>query len=513
MIDIAAYGEKLGIALLQKSNQKFSRNISTELSKPEWQQQLFDLERLLSNIKDEQDFQKYERTLAELFEDIYEVITAPGVDEFIGWVNDVTDNKNNTNAKKLRDYLVENFSENNISEYIERIVNNKDVLKIDNSIFSATLNGVSGEFKRELNDLLIDPKQFENKIDNFFDRITSTFEGLKEIAELSFTTLDELFSVEQRLNNIGFYENIIKAILEKGQSLKPQNELEKSSDTLTRAKNRVSDVNKCISLLDKTRIANSNDELQKSLFLKFDKELKYDKGILNSLMEFLEKTWAEIEDHYITVKSFFSDKQSVTYLQIWDCFPKKDSINSLILLSASISADNPLDSISSKQTDDIPSILKKKAVSIEKYSAQVEQIKTELEEEFRSLIEEYQESNKVQLIENLSSNNEVLQRIKADINSNIVGLKGGIQRLKEREDIIVFLKDDFTYVLNNYNDIRSGFEAFLQESGMSPHLNWLESKLNGSVIGAIVSQDLNDPTIIKELLDKGLIKIEIAKTF
>ncbi|MBK8686615.1 MAG: hypothetical protein IPN26_17420 [Bacteroidetes bacterium] len=71
-----------------------------------------------------------------MFEDIYEVITAPGVDYFIGWVNQITADKNNANSKELRKYLVKHYADSNISESIESINSNKAVLEIENSIFA-----------------------------------------------------------------------------------------------------------------------------------------------------------------------------------------------------------------------------------------------------------------------------------------------------------------------------------------------------------------------------------------
>lgn len=148
MIDISIYSEKLDIALRQKSNSSYSKKIASELAKPEWQQQLFELERIFSKVKDEQDFQRYQNTLTKLFDDIYEVITAPGVDDFIAWINEITSDKNNANAKKLRDFLVEHYSETNISESIEIIIASKQALDIENSIFTSLLSEVVKELKK-----------------------------------------------------------------------------------------------------------------------------------------------------------------------------------------------------------------------------------------------------------------------------------------------------------------------------------------------------------------------------
>ena len=106
MMDISAHNEKLEIALQQKSNPSYKTKIEDELSKPEWQERLFGIERTLSNIKDEKDFLEYQKSLTKLFNDLYEVITAPGVDYFIGWVNQITAEK----SKKILGLLsIEEF--------------------------------------------------------------------------------------------------------------------------------------------------------------------------------------------------------------------------------------------------------------------------------------------------------------------------------------------------------------------------------------------------------------------
>jgi len=513
MIDISIYNEKLDIAIKQKSNPSYSKKIASELAKPEWQQQLFELERSFSNIKEDQDFQKYQKALTKLFEDIYEVITAPGVDDFISWINDITSEKNNANANKLRDFLVERYAEDTISESIEIINTSKLILDIENSIFTALLNEVSKELKKETSSLINDPKQFENNIDDYLDSITSTLEGLKEMSELYFTLSDQLYTDEQKECKIGYYENIIKLIIEKGQSLKPQNEIEKSQDTITKVRNRIAEIKKGISILDNSKIALSEDETLKNIFLKLDKEIKYDKGISNSLTQFIDEAWAEVESDYHLIKKFFAASTDISYNKNWDTFAKKGAIISIVDDYNKIAKDNILTNILNRSAEDTIKQLKSKAKAIEKFNEQENNLKGEIEIEFNGIISEFQATSKIQLLENLSANNQELAKVKKDIESNIEGLKGGVSKLKASENIVLFIKDDFAYVLNHLDDIRSGFEDFLQKSGMTKHLAWLESKCAGSTKGAIATQDLNDSSLIKDLLDKGLIKIEIEKTF
>jgi len=513
MIDISAYNEKLEIALQQKNNPSYKTKIEDELSKTEWQERLFGIELILSNIKDEKDFLEYQKSLTKLFNDLYEVITAPGVDDFIGWVNEITADKNNSNAYKLRNYMVERYSDSTISESIESVNSNKAVLGIENSIFNSLLNDISKDLKKQTDNLLKDPSQFDNNIDDYFESITSTLEGLIEIEELNYNSLEELYTDIQKDNNIGFYDNIIKAIFEKGQNLKPQNEIEKFHGTITKVKTRIDEIKKGISILYNSDIAVSDDETLKNIFLKLDKEIKYDKGISNALTQFIDESWAEIEGYYLIIKEFFTQTTNITYNTSWDTFSKKGTIISIVDDYNKLAKDNMLIDILSKSVDEMIKQLKIKAKALEKYFEQEIAMKEEIEMEFIGIISEFKAPNKKQLLDNLSTNNQELDKIKKDIELNIEGLKSGITKLKESNNVILFIKDDFTYVLNNLNDTRSGFELFLQKSGMSRHLDWLESKCNGSTNGVISSQDFNDPTLIKELLDKGLIKIEIEKTF
>lgn len=512
MIDISAYNEKLEIALQQKSNSSYKIKIGDELSKPEWQQQLFEIERVFSNIKDEQDFQKYQKSLVKLFNDLYEVITAPGVDDFISWINEITTEKNNTNAKKLRDFLVERYSESSISESIESVNSNKFVLEIENSIFNSLLSDLAKELKKETTSLLSDPNQFENNIDDYFETVTSILVGLIDIKELNHNQIDQLFTVLQKTNNIVFYDNLIKAIIDKGQSLKPQNDIEKSQSIISKVNNRIIEIKNGISILYNSQIASSPDELLKIIFLKLDKEVKYDKGISNALNQFIDETWAEIEGQYIKIRDFFKQPINIVYNSHWNTFAKKGGIISIVDEYNKIANENVLTSIKNKSTDEALKQLKAKAKAIDKYFEVEKSLKLEIELEFNVIINEFEATSKQQLLQNLSVNNQELANKKQEIESNIEGLKGGIVKLKAK-NVISFLKDDFTYVLNNLNDIRSGFETFLQKSGMSDHLNWLESKCDGSTNGSVTAQDLNTPKLLQELLEKGLIKIEIEKTF
>ncbi|MFD2202808.1 hypothetical protein [Shivajiella indica] len=513
MIDISAYYEKLEIALQQKSNPSYKTKIQDELSKSEWQERLFGIERTLSNIKDEKDFIEYQKSLTKLFNDLYEVITAPGVDYFISWVDEITADKNNANSKKLRKYLVDHYADSNISNSIESINSNKAILEIENSIFYPLLKDITKELKKQTDNLLKDPSQFENNIDDYFETLTTTLDGLESIQELQYSKNDQLYTDNQKASHIDFYNDYLKSIIDRGQSLKPQNETEKTQSIIIKVENRVKEIKKGISLLHDSKVALSQDETLKSIFLKLDKEVNYEKGVLNALNQFIDETWAEVEDHYNKIKNFFNQSISINFNPNWNSFSKKGGVISIIDEYTKIIGENVLTTNSNKSSDVTKKILKAKAKSIEKYLEQQTNLKDEIEVEFNERVKEFEAKSKIQLLQSLSSNNQELLKIKQGIESNIEGLKGGILKLNENNNIILFLRDYFTSTFNCFNEIRSEFEVFLQKSGMEKHLEWVEKKCNNSSEGVITTDDLNDVILIKKLLEQDLIKIEIKKKY
>lgn len=502
--------DKINLAKSEKVGKNKDR-INLKLS--ELQDHIVEIDQRKQSIIDEKTYQKYIQFLKDSIEGTIEQIMAPTVDEFINWVNEITANKNNANTNKLRSYLVKHYAESGISESIESINSNKAVLEIENSIFNSLLNDITKDLKKQTDNLLKDPSQFENIIDGYFETITTTLDGLETIQELQYTEIDLLFTDTQKTSNIEFYNDYIEAIIGKGQSLKPQNEDEKTHSIISKVENRIAEIKKALSILHNSQIASFQDELLKSIFLKLYKEVNYEKGIANALNHFIDETWTEIEGQYNKIKDFFNQTISIAFNPNWSSFSKKGGIISIIDEYNKIMGENILSSIQSKPIEDMLKLLRSKASSIDRYHKLEATLKIDIEEEFTGIITEFEAPSKKQLLENLSSNNTELLLVKKKINENIEGLKAGVSRIKEEENIIIFLRDNFTSIFNCYNEIRSGFELFLQKSGMSNHLAWLDSKCDGTSNGSITVQNLNDPILLKELLEKGLIKIEIEKTF
>jgi hypothetical protein len=240
--------------------------------------------------------------------------------------------------------------------------------------------------------------------------------------------------------------------------------------------------------------------------------VKYEGGVKNNLEEFIDNKWIDIEKKYITIKEFFNNKQTISYDSRWDSYPNKDELQSIILQYNSLIKENILDTILTKSVLGIQQSLTSKSKAINDFESYSATVRNNILLVFKSSLSEY-ESKNLALLDSLAISEPSINSIINEIKESLDGLKNGIKSLEKATDLISYLNEDFLIDLNTNNDITALFRKALNESGMSEHLNWLESKLNGADNGIVSSQDFGNSTLIKELLDKGLIKIEIQKTF
>lgn len=466
------------------------------------------LDQKKQSITDEDSYKKYVKFLQDAIESTIEQITAPSVDDFIAWIDAITGDEKK--SKKFRDFLIKKFSDV-ISNHIDAILANKDTLTRDKSVFANLLSAISKEIKKNCNTFLDKSDEYANSIDGFLQNLDDTLSGFSEIPELSYSSVEELYTEQQKTNNIDFYADIIEKIVEENQSLKAINDSGKDESILDKVNTKIDDINKCIELLYKTDIANNQDENIKKLFLKFDdKMVDAKKGLYDFLDNFLDNEWSEIETDYFKIKNYFDNVVKLTANpNDWDSFPKKNKINSLIEDYNLILVDNPQQTILGLPVNDIAKALEKKVKAIDKYEKSDSEIKQEITEVFENLTEEYEK--KIPLLDGLLATNGTLESLVKDIKDSIEGLNNGCESL-DNKDIITYLNEDFSSDLNTYNNIRTWFNEVLQKSGMSNQLDWLDARLNNSESGEISETDF-DAYVLKELLSKGLITLTIEKTF
>lgn len=475
------------------------------------QNDLVEIDVLKQNIRDEPTYNKYKSQLNQLIENTIEQITAPNVEDFIVWVNEITKNINQKGAGKLKDYLVKNYTDE-INNKLEVINEKNGCLNIEKSLFQKLLNHTRSALSKTIVEIIDKPEELANNISGFLDLLSKRLTGLSEIKELYITEKSQLYLEWQFQPDIDGYDEIISLLLEINQSLKPINESE-SSSILSRVQKRISDIKSCFHILSKTGIKENTDPILKKIFFNFKEDMiRYDgTGIKSNLEDFLDKNWMEIEQNYLSIKSFFDERIVFVNNPEWDQFIN-GSIKPIILEYNEILKDPLPSTLITYKSKGISDVLSKKGKKIIDFMSKIDILKANVIQEFSDLISEYRGKN-IPLLENLGKTNSNLNLTIKEIEEQLEGLENGKNDIGIEPNFLNYLKEKFTYDLASYNEITVLFKKALQESGKTKHLAWLESKLNGAENGELSEEDFCNPDLIKDLLSIDLIKISIKKQF
>ena len=118
MIQIDKYSKKYKIALERRKSPQFVSMLDSELKGSEWVEQLAACQLSLDNITKAADFETKENAIKSLFNQLYEKITAPGLDAFIGWIGSLTTSKNAENIKAFKKFLKDNYDKDYYSAFL-----------------------------------------------------------------------------------------------------------------------------------------------------------------------------------------------------------------------------------------------------------------------------------------------------------------------------------------------------------------------------------------------------------
>ena len=513
MIQIDKYSKKYKIALERRKSPQFVSMLDSELKSSEWVAQLAACQLSLDNITKAADFETKENAIKSLFNQLYEKITAPGLDAFIGWIGSLTTSKNGENIKSFKKFLKDNYD--SYADDIEKILSAKEVVsKIDEkSIFGKLISNFENKIKKIVTEF-IDNNTFENEIDGLLKQLKNEYEGVSSISELNYTSVKDLYTAEQKQDNtIDFYSDIFEQARKKFQSMDVQKGEDKNTNYFTIIRNRVTSLTKSISYLVNSGVAKNNDMNIKALFLKFQKEMPIvEDDYLQSLKEFITKDWESILIKYETIKTFYSSPILNIPSSNYDGLKSGSNISNLILNYTKLYNEGSIRIVPSISASDMKNQLAKKAKSIKDMNDEAAKIMQSVNEEFTDFIEKYE--NQKEMLEKSTDNDASLK----DNYDSIYGQDGSLDNL--RNGIAECLSDgsNFFNTLANQSIFQmielmktttEKFEETLKLTGLQAPMEWLDSLPD---LMNLTESDIDEKKI-KLLLSKGLIKLEIKKTY
>lgn len=502
--------KKYDKALELKKGAKYVATLDTELRKPEWKERLNEITERMNAIGSKSDFERFTKQLEDLFNDIYEKITAPGLDAFIDWVNDHT--RNQENVKKLRSFLKKNYE--TYSTSIDEILTAVDSLPQEDEklLFNKLIGEFNKKLKSKVNSFINDADKFENTIDVFLSTLNSEYKGMSEIIELSYTSIDQLYTENQKTKpTISFYQSIIEKAKNDNQGLDPLNDSEKYYTLYNLALRRIQSVKTCIANLVQTGISDYDDESLKNLFLRYDEEMLSAKGdVATTLSNYLLKTWQPLENKYINIRNFYEEDKLSFKESDWKGFEKEADITALYNNYKTVRDGNILSKIPTMKLEDVSKNINdcsKKINDLLLKESETSRIVRDFFEEFVSIY-----NNKKQMLDKLIDKHPNLQDLYKDIyapGKSMTTITNGIGSIKEEGTFLKELSDGTIYdMIEDMKKIKETFLEILKQSQMEAQIKWLND-LNSTTIN---ENDFNADYLLT-LIKEGLITLSFKKEF
>ena len=498
-------------ALELKSSDKYAALLKVELSNPTWRQDLDAIAERLKSIGSKADFKKRLEELVSLFDQVYEKITAPGLDAFIGWIQDHTKNSDE-NIKKLRVFLKENYE--SYSTPIESILASMENLPQEDEkhLFDPIVTDFNKKLKSEVSSFISSPDKFENNIEGFLSTLSSEYAGMSEIVELTFTSIDQLYTPEQKaIPSISFYEGIIQQAISRGQSLKEIDDYEKSKTLCERAKARIKSIKACISTLINTGVADCGDEDLKKLFLRYDKEMVISTGdISKSLSNYLTNSWEPLQNNYASIKNFYKESTLEFQTTEWLGIEKEAEITALYNEYNTVRKGNILPQIPTTKLEDVAHKLNACYDKIAKLSKKENETSKTIREWFQEFLNTY--NNKKQLLDKLVEKHPPLKTSCDEIYAQgrtLTTLINGIEAISGDGTFLKALSDGTIYdMICDMNKTKEKFIEILKQSQMEAQIDWLNSLTSFEIDETNFKSDY-----LLELLKNGLITLSFKKEF
>lgn len=498
------------------ANAKLGTNdkVQEELAKPEWKERYVSTIEEIYAASSSKELESATKKLQEIFDSVFELITAPGVEEFINWANDLTGDKNAPNAKKLRKFLVENFTI--YDKNIEEVNTHKGCIEVDDaSIFAGLLKGFRKKIKDVVNKFLSKPDEFENNISLLFATLTKEFKGVQQILELTFH--DKLLLLDEQdrsKTSLQFYDSLFDTILKQNQEFKPignDNDVY-GDDHYKIISARINNTKQSFKLLVRSGVADEPDERLKTIFGKLEDEMTDTKGDICALINsFLEGKWLTIRENFYTIKKF---EESIL-LQFdpngWKSFEKAATINAVVEDYNNLKQEKCLNEVERASKERVESLLKSKANKISSLKKKIDSCCSEILEVFNKIVETYSNKAKKDMLTKIIHTNQSLRQGFDDIygeTGGLIAIGNGIGILNDEDnDFMESLSDGtITTMIEEGSKIKEKFLETIKASGLEDAINWLEG----------IGTELNFSTLDKHivpLLEKGLITITIKKEF
>jgi len=520
-MDIESLQEKYETALAEKGNNY--QNVKAAIIENDLTSKYEYFRKEKDQINSNSDLEKYRNTLEKYFDEVYEIITAPGVNSFVEWLESLDVKGIDINTRnKIAKILIEKYSE--YDETIKSILENKSYIEKSDSLFENIKKSARINVLKRLSDIGSSKDEVNEGLPDFIDELDDLLRDISGVEELRFNDIKDFYTTnlsdQDNVEYIAeidveadYYFEIIKQVVQRKDFLTTDKDKIQVATTVDNIKPLFSDVYNSIETLKTIGVSSESADIIKVLYNKYEVSMKLNNidNIAEHLSESVDSIWLKIIDAVNSYQEFHSaytseklDKLEKNRI-IWEKYRFSDEIDQYVITIKNIISKNPLLSFGS---DDISQI-KTNITKVEKAIKALEENnpKDEIISYFSTIISDY-EDKKIGILERLGIDSDKMRIIRDDINI----IKSYLNTISKSPNLLDAINEELSDGISGiYKSIKEQFTSVIEQSDLEKNdLDYLYEITDDQVL--LTKTDLEtDLDRFIRLLEKGLININITK--
>lgn len=469
-----------------------------------------------------EDLSKYQKKIKSFFDDVYKIITAPGVQKFIDWLDELSSNGLEAkNRKHITEFLIKDYA--SYDDNIKSIIENKDVVKSNNSLFEDIKKSVKENIIKRIGSSFTSKEKVEEEFPEFIEELDDLMEGLSEIEELSFIDVKDFYTnnIEEKGNDgfvedidkeADFYFDLIKQVVEKKDFLTTNKEIISLSTIVENVQSSIDDIYQSIETIKTIDVSTDSEDDIRTLYNKFESSFKFNNvdNVSGYIEESINDTWDKIINAFNTCQFFYSNNSQAKISKLdrnkdrWSGFVFSSKIEQYVLTLNNIISDNPIKLIKTNDISKIRTTYTKVEKSIN--SLEENNPKEIIVEDFSTITSDF-ENKKIEILKKLKIADSEIEKIE----SAVVEINSFINNINTSENLLDALNDDFVDgILGSYDYIKKEFTTAIEKSDIKDDLEYLDEISSDEYV--LNKTDLGDNIErFKRLLEYDLININLTK--
>lgn len=469
------------------------------------------------------DLSKYQKKIKSFFDDVYKIITAPGVQKFIDWLDELSSKGLETKTRKnITEFLIKEYA--SYDDRIKNIIINKEVVKSNSSLFCDVKKSINENINKKITSAFTSIDKVNEEFPDFIEELDDLFEGLSEIEELNFVDVKDFYTknIQEKSNDnfvaeideeTDLYFDLIKQVVDKKDFLTTNQDNISISTIVENIQDSIDDINNSIEIIKTIDLSTDGEDNIQVLYNKFEKSLNFKTGqtdISDYVQELISDTWEKTIGAYSICQRFYCEFGSSKVSKLknrnkkWINFEFANTLDNYISNLVTINTDNP---ISYLKKDDITKIKSRFVKTANKIEALDEDNPKEKIVEYFSNITSDFENKKIEILKKLKTAEPEIKKIKTAVKE----INSFIENINNTENLLDALNDDFIDgILGSYDYIKKEFTSAIEKSDIKDDLDYLDEISSDEYI--LSKTDLIDNIErFKRLLEYDLININLTK--